>query len=66
MASQRKHYFSVQEYLDQEKPAVDRHEYINGDNFAMAGGTPEHVLIAPNIIAAIRPQFQKTACRIRS
>ena len=66
MASQPKHHVSVQEYLRQEESARERHEYLNGEIFVMAGGTPDHALIAPNIIAAIRPQLQKSGCRIRN
>ena len=65
MASQPKHFISVQEYLDQEETALDRQEYLDSEIFAMAGGTPEHSLIATNVIATVRPQLRKTGCRVR-
>lgn len=64
MASQSKHSFSVQEYLDQEELALDRHEYLNGKIFATAGGTLAHSLIASNLMVAIGPQLKHSDCRV--
>lgn len=38
-----------QEYLAFERAAEERHEYADGEFFAMSGGTFEHSLIASNI-----------------
>ena len=64
MASQLKPHLSVQEYLEQEEAALDRHEYLNGEVFVMAGGTLEHSGIALNIIAEVRPQLRNSGCRV--
>ncbi len=40
-------------------------KYLDGKIFAMAGDTPEHSLVACNIIAAIRLQLKNTECRVR-
>ena len=65
MSSQPKSYITVQQYLEQEEAALDRHEYFNGEVFAMAGGTPEHSLIASNLMVEIGWQLRKTGCRVR-
>ncbi len=65
MATQPKHYISLQEYLEQEETALDRHEYFDGEVFAMAGATPERGLISTNIVAEARPQLRKLGCLIR-
>ncbi len=41
---------SVQEYLTRERAATFKSEYFEGEIFAMAGGTPQHSLIAANFI----------------
>ena len=44
---------SVQEYLDGETVSDVRHEYVDGEVYAMAGGTLTHNRIALNIGAAL-------------
>jgi Uma2 family endonuclease len=41
---------SEQEYLELERASPIRHEYAEGEIFAMAGGTLEHSAIAANVI----------------
>lgn len=45
MATQPKHFITVEEYFQQERTALDRHEYLNGEVSAMAGCTPAHSII---------------------
>lgn len=42
-------YVTEDEYLAQEICATEKHEWLAGQVYAMAGGTPEHSLIAMNI-----------------
>ncbi len=44
---------SEQEYLAFERASEGRHEYIDGEIFAMSGGTRAHSLIATNIVGAL-------------
>ena len=37
------HVFSYEEYLERERVTGLKHEFLEGNMFAMAGGTPEHV-----------------------
>ena len=43
--------YTPEEYLAQEVNAEQRHEYINGEIFPMAGGLPNHNKIAGNLYA---------------
>lgn len=49
---------SVDEYFEWEAKQEVRYEYINGDVFAMAGGTIDHSAIAANLIALLRPHVR--------
>lgn len=46
---QSEHYISEQEYLEGEKLSDVRHEYADGQTFAMAGSSVRHNRIAMNI-----------------
>jgi Uma2 family endonuclease len=41
------------EYLARERESSLKHEYLNGEIYAMAGGTPEHALICSNVIGEL-------------
>lgn len=60
------HQYSYQEYLNHEEVANTKHEFLNGEIYAMAGGTPEHGAIAMNIGAALVLQLRGKACRVQS
>lgn len=52
------------EYLQLEAESTIKHEYINGDVYAMAGATDTHVTIAGNLFALLRSQVRGTGCRV--
>lgn len=54
---------SEAEYLRLEMDNSVRHEYVNGEMFAMTGGTLRHNVIAGNIFAALRAHLRPTPCR---
>jgi Uma2 family endonuclease len=45
--------YSPEEYLELEIPAVERHEYIDGEIRLMPGGMPNHNRIVGNLFAAL-------------
>lgn len=55
---------TAEEYLEQERAAEFRSEYVNGDVTEMAGGTSNHSEIATNIIGIVKQQLHKRPCRI--
>jgi Uma2 family endonuclease len=57
---------TIEEYLALEREAEERHEYLDGVLYAMAGESPEHADISTNIIIALGPQLRDRGCRIRT
>lgn len=51
-------------YLAGEKIAERRHEYVNGQVFAMAGGTKAHNQVAGNFYSLLRAGVRGTPCRV--
>lgn len=57
-------YLTPEDYLELEAESTVKHEYINGDVFAMAGTTDRHNTIALNIATLIRPHLRGSDCRV--
>ncbi len=57
---------SVQEYLAWEAENEIKHEYIDGEVFAMSGGTGKHSSIMINITVAIGQQLGDSVCSLHS
>jgi Uma2 family endonuclease len=55
-------YLTAKEYLAAEQKSQNRHEYIAGQVFAMAGGSKEHNLISGNLYASLRSHVRGTNC----
>ncbi len=54
MASPPRHmHWSYAEYLALEEASPTRHEYLDGEIYGMAGGTPDHAALAAAVIAAL-------------
>ncbi len=45
---------TIEEYFAFEEKSNDKHEFHNGKLITMAGGTPDHGIIAGQIFAAIK------------
>lgn len=52
------------EYLAQEHTAKERHEYVDGQVFAMAGASKNHNEIALNLALALRQLSKGSSCRV--
>jgi Uma2 family endonuclease len=50
-------------YLLWESQQEMRHEYFDGEIFAMSGGTLAHNQLALNLYSALRPPLQQKGCR---
>ncbi|MDP2180441.1 Uma2 family endonuclease [Methylicorpusculum sp.] len=53
---------SEQEYLDGEKLSEIKHEYIDGDVYAMAGASKNHERIAGNVFGELRSFLKGKPC----
>ncbi len=54
---------SVEDYLAWEERQEEKHEYVGGMVYAMAGGTPDHAAIAANVLGALHGQLRGKPCR---
>jgi len=59
-------WISPEEYLNIERRATFRSEYINGEMFAMAGATRQHNRIASNVVSEINQRIKSRDCNIYS
>ena len=50
--------FSVESYLDFERVQIERHEFLDGSVYAMAGESPNHSTICFNLIAIVGLQIR--------
>ena len=66
MATNPTSHWTVDEYLVYEAEADIKHEYIDGEIFAMSGGTDNHSVMSANTIIAIGRQLDDSDCLIRS
>lgn len=57
---------SYAEYLAAEAPSDVRHEFLAGEVWAMAGGTPEHGALAAALIGELRTALRGKPCRVYS
>jgi Uma2 family endonuclease len=55
--------FSAIDYLAWEAAQAERHEYIDGEVFAMAGAEDRHVTVAGNLYITLRQHLSGSACR---
>lgn len=56
------HFISEQDYLHGEMIADVRHEYIDGEVFAMAGTSRNHSLLVSNCVQALANHLQASPC----
>ncbi len=56
--------FSFPEYVLLEQMSTVKHEYLEGEVWAMAGGTPEHAAIAANVIRLLGERLRGKRCRV--
>ena len=54
---------SLAEYLEQERSAEVKHEYLGGMVYAMAGASTAHNDISVNLIAALHAALRGSGCR---
>ena len=57
---------TCQDYLLVEEGSRVRHEYLDGEIYAMAGGTPEHAALAMSVGASLLGQLRERPCRVKS
>jgi Uma2 family endonuclease len=56
--------YTVSEYLALERAACERHEYLDGQVYAMAGESPNHGRICVNLTVALSLQLRGSGCEV--
>lgn len=65
MASRfEEHAYSLKEYLALEQQSREKHEYFQGRVYLMAGGSPNHSLIASNLARLLGNALEDQPCRV--
>lgn len=57
-------YLTPDEYLQIEEKSPIKHEYINGEVYAMAGASDAHITIALNLATLLRNHVRSSLCRV--
>lgn len=57
-------YLTPQEYLEWEERQDIKYEYVNGEVFAMTGGTIPHNDIAVNLTTALKNHLRGSGCKV--
>jgi Uma2 family endonuclease len=60
------HAYTYAEYLAHEQASNVKHEYLDGEIYAKAGGTPEQASLAVAVSASLWNQLEGRSCRVFS
>jgi Uma2 family endonuclease len=60
------HFYTIEEYLRIERDSTQKHEFRQGEIVAMAGASPEHALIAANVLREFGNALKGKPCRVYS
>jgi Uma2 family endonuclease len=55
---------TVAQYLESEKNGTVRHEYLDGEVYAMSGASKRHNLISINLITQLRERLRGGLCQV--
>jgi Uma2 family endonuclease len=64
MGTPQRRSLSEREYLDREAQAAERHEFVDGVTYAMAGAGERHNRIALNVAVQLRSAARGTPCGV--
>jgi Uma2 family endonuclease len=64
MSTAPKRIWTEAEYLAFERSSEEKHEFLNGEIFAMAGAKENHNLIVGNAYASLHSQVRNRPCRV--
>lgn len=64
VASRDRLFMTAGEYLEWEAQQPCKYEYLNGEVYAMTGGTLSHNAVAVNLVSLLRNHVRGTDCRV--
>ena len=62
----RLHRYSYEDYRVLEESASTKHEFLDGEIYAMAGGTPLHAALGAAVATTLSNQLAGSPCRVYS
>lgn len=66
LAKLETYYYTLEQYLETERQAFERSEFIDGEIYAMAGETGKHGDISANFLMLVGSQLRGSECRART
>lgn len=66
LAQEVKHLYTPEEYLELERRSETRHEFVDGEIYAMAGESLAHIQICINLAGEVRTSLKGTKCQALS
>jgi len=66
LAKLKPYYYTLEHYLEIEREAETRHEFIDGEIYQMAGESGKHGDISANLVAVVVSQLRGSKCRART
>jgi Uma2 family endonuclease len=64
MSSHAIPYVTPEQYLEAERQALDKSEYLDGQIYAMAGAKPRHIRIGTNLVFRISSALEGGSCQV--
>jgi Uma2 family endonuclease len=64
MSTRPNSFITPEQYLEIERKAEFKSEYLNGEMFAMAGAKRVHNLIVANLVSLLHDQFRSRPCEV--
>lgn len=61
-----RHHYTWAEYLAFEETSNVKHEYLDGEIYGMAGGSPEHAALSVAVASALQAGLRGGPCRVYS
>ena len=58
------HRFTFDQYLMLEEDSGSKHEFLDGQVWAMSGGSPDHAAVAGNLLTLLNVQLSGKKCRV--
>ena len=55
--------YSIEEYLQLENAAAEKHEYYQGEIFAMSGAKLQHNIVSKNILTSLDNKLEDKSCQ---
>jgi Uma2 family endonuclease len=62
----RRHRYTYAQYVALERESPTKHEFFDGEIYAMAGGSEDHSALAANVLAALVPSIGDRPCRVHT